>query len=72
MKTKEQIQSSSGHLLLLLLQRSAVAERVARTEAVDGGRDEPGGPPRPAISSPVFRRVPVRRDLILQYLAGYV
>jgi hypothetical protein len=66
MKTKEQIQSSSGHLLLLL-QRSALAERVARTEAVDRGRDEPGGPPRPAILSPDFRRVPVRRDLILLY-----
>jgi hypothetical protein len=70
MKTKEQIQSSSGHLLLL--QRSAIAERVAHTEAVDRGRDEPGGPPRPAISSPDFRRVPVRRDLILLYLACYV
>jgi len=37
-----------------------------------GGRDEQGGPPRPAISSPVFRRVPVRRDRILLYLAGNV
>jgi hypothetical protein len=38
MQTKEQIQSSSGHLLLLLLQRSAVAEKVARTEASLSGK----------------------------------
>ncbi len=48
-------------------QRRSPARRPVYRE-----RDEQGGPPRPAISSPVFRRVPVRRDRILLELAGYV